>query len=288
MADVQTSSTRTIQQATEMRAMVVAGQRDGESVGFVPTMGALHAGHLSLVDAALAECDRTVVSIFVNPTQFGPGEDLQRYPRLLQEDLELLSDRGCWLAFAPNEAEVYKAGHETYVEVGSVAKQWEGSARPTHFRGVATIVLKLLHIVPADVVYFGQKDYQQTLVVERMIEDLNLPTKIRVCPIVREADGLAMSSRNQLLSAAERKQAGALWQSLKLAEELHNAGETDSGRIRAAMQQMISAAEDVELDYIGFFAQGSLREVPTVRGPTVVAVAAKVGTTRLIDNHTLS
>ena len=188
-------------------------------------MGALHEGHLSLVRAAKAECDYTVVSIFVNPSQFGPNEDFAKYPRTLDADLALLAGCGADLVFAPGNEEVYRAGHATWVEVGSVAEPLEGVFRPGHFRGVATVVLKLLNMVQPDAAYFGQKDYQQALVIRRMVADLDVPVAIRVCPIVREPDGLAMSSRNRYLSPAARRRALVLWKSLQLAGKLVAEGE---------------------------------------------------------------
>jgi pantoate--beta-alanine ligase len=233
-----TTQPRIVTTIDEVRRAVRNAQAAGETIGFVPTMGALHAGHLSLVDASEAECDRTVVSIFVNPTQFGPNEDQDRYPRTLERDCQLLADHGCWLVFAPTAKEVYPAGFETYVEVGSVAEPLEGAIRPGHFRGVATVVLKLFQMVPADRAYFGRKDYQQSLVVKRMIADFNLPIQLIVCPTVREADGLAMSSRNAYLNAEERQQATALWRSLQLAESLAKDGEKDVAKITAAMHDV--------------------------------------------------
>ncbi len=279
-----TSTTHLITDAAEVRATVIEAQRAGETIGLVPTMGALHAGHLSLVDASLAECDRTIVSIFVNPTQFGPQEDLQNYPTSPEQDFAMLKQRGCWLVFSPSREEVYRANHETFIDVGSVARLWEGKSRPDHFRGVATVVLKLLQMVPADRAYFGQKDYQQTLVVRQMMADLNVPTEIRVCPIVREPDGLAMSSRNAYLSSAQRRQATGLWKSLQLAANLHADGETDANKIRQAMKTLIDDQGGIELEYIAFLAQNTVCEVDRMEGPTVVAIAARVGKTRLIDN----
>ncbi|MCH7753180.1 MAG: pantoate--beta-alanine ligase [Planctomycetes bacterium] len=275
---------KVISSAAEIQAAVLAAKCAGASVGFVPTMGALHEGHLSLVDASLAECDRTVVSIFVNPTQFTPGEDLEKYPRPLEQDLEMLEQRGAWLAFVPTVDEMYPPGFESYVEVGSVAQPWEGAARPTHFRGVATVVLKLLQMVPADRAYLGRKDYQQTLVVRRLIEDFDLPIALRVCPIVREADGLAMSSRNAYLDLTERERAAAIWQALLLAEQRHAAGETSVAAIRNEMKEHL-AAVGIDVEYIAFLADNTVQEVSTIAGPTVVAIAARVGRARLIDNH---
>ncbi len=282
---LKTKSIKVINSAADIHAAVLAAKCAGASVGFVPTMGAFHEGHLSLVDASLAECDRTVVSIFVNPTQFTPGEDLEKYPRPLEQDLEMLEQRGAWLAFVPTVDEMYPPGFESYVEVGSVAQPWEGAARPTHFRGVATVVLKLLQMVPADRAYFGRKDYQQTLVVRRLIEDFDLPIALRVCPIVREADGLAMSSRNAYLDLTERERAAALWQALLLAERRRAAGETSVAAIRNEMNEHLAAVGIDDVEYIAFLADNTVQEVSTIASPTVVAIAARVGRARLIDNH---
>jgi pantoate--beta-alanine ligase len=283
---VKTEAIPVVTSAAEIHAAVLAAKSSGDSVGFVPTMGALHEGHLSLVDAALAECDRTVVSIFVNPIQFASGEDLEKYPRPLYQDLRLLEERGAWLAFVPTVGEMYPPGFESFVEVGSVAAPWEGVSRPGHFRGVATVVLKLFQMVPADRAYFGRKDYQQSLVVRQLIKDFNLPIDLRVCPTVREPDGLAMSSRNAYLSPAERERAVEIWQALVLAEKRLTAGETTVAPIRDAMQAQLAAA-GVQAEYIAFLADGTVREVSTMAGPTVVAIAARIGRTRLIDNHSI-
>jgi pantoate--beta-alanine ligase len=286
MAELETKM-RIVTTVNEVRQAVIAAQRAGDTVGFVPTMGALHAGHLSLVDASQALCDRTVASIFVNPTQFGPGEDQNRYPRTLAKDCELLAQHGCWLVFAPQAEEVYPPGHETFVEVGSVAQPLEGKIRPGHFRGVATVVLKLFQMVPADWAFFGRKDYQQSLVVERMIADFDLPIQLVICPTVREGDGLAMSSRNAYLNPAERQQAATLWKSLQLAESLHKQGERDVAKISDQLRACLTAAGITQVDYIAFLTPGTVEPVTTIMGPTVVALAARVGQARLIDNHTI-
>lgn len=278
---------RTVSSISEIRNAVREAQQAGETVGFVPTMGALHEGHLSLVDASRVDCDHTVVSIFVNPTQFGPNEDQDRYPRRLVEDCELLAARGCSLVFAPQRSEIYRPDHETYVEVGSIAEPLEGAIRPGHFRGVATIVLKLLQMVPADRAYFGRKDYQQSLVVKQMVSDFNLPVELIVRPTVRETNGLAMSSRNAYLTLAERSQATALWRSLQLAESLTRTGERDVTTIERQMRDLLTNAGISQVDYIAFLADGTVKPVSSITGPTVVAIAARVGQARLIDNHTI-
>ena len=267
-----------------MRASVRGLQRGGETVGFVPTMGALHEGHLSLIEAAAAECDRVAASIFVNPTQFGPNEDFTKYPRPLERDLDLLRERGCDLAFVPEAAEMYPTGYGTSIDVGRVAVPWEGAARPGHFAGVATVVLKLFQCVPADRAYFGRKDYQQTLVVKRMAADLNLPIDVRVCPIVRDADGLALSSRNVYLSPDERRRALLLSQSLRLAEELVSRGQREAIVIRDRMLAHLNSAGGVNVEYVAIVRDETVDEVATIDGPVTIAVAARVGTTRLIDN----
>ena len=267
----------------ELRSALAAVRSKGKSIGLVPTMGALHEGHLSLVDASRAECDVTVVTIFVNPTQFGPSEDLEKYPRRLDEDLDLLGRRGVDFVFAPNRDEMYRPDHETYVVPGEVAKDFEGAIRPVHFRGVATIVLKLFNLVGADVAFFGQKDYQQTLVVRQMVADLDVPIQIRVCPIVRESDQLAMSSRNAYLSAAEREQALSLSSSLRKAEEMFRSGQRDAEIIAAAVREIMEEA-GAEVEYIALVKSGSVNPVSQVSGGTIVLIAARVGKTRLLDN----
>ena len=245
---------------------------------------ALHEGHLSLVRAAKGECDFAVVSIFVNPIQFGPNEDLSKYPRTLDADLALLAGCGTDLVFAPSADEVYRAGHATWVEVGSVAEPLEGAFRPGHFRGVATVVLKLLNMVQPDAAYFGQKDYQQALVIRRMAADLDVPVAIRVCPIVREPDGLAMSSRNRYLSPAARRRALVLWKSLQLAGKLVEEGQRDAGTIATRMRELIETAEDARIDYVALVDPETLQSVETIAGRSLAALAVKIENTRLIDN----
>jgi pantoate--beta-alanine ligase len=270
--------------ADSLRLAVLETRRAGKLVGLVPTMGALHEGHLSLVDAARAECDVTIATVFVNPLQFGAGEDFRRYPRDLERDLSLLGAHGCDLVFAPSDEQMYRPDHATFVDVGHIGQVLEGEFRPTHFRGVATVVLKLFHLATADRAYFGRKDYQQTLVVRQMVQDLNVPIHIRICPIVREADGLAMSSRNAYLSADERQRATVLYCSLRLVQEMTAAGERDVETIRRAMCRQIESLSGVEIQYIAFVADGTVTPVEQITGPTTIAIAALVGNTRLIDN----
>ena len=273
-----------VERGEEIRAAVREAQISGATVGFVPTMGALHEGHLTLVDAARVECDHVVVSIFVNPTQFRAGEDFEKYPRPLDRDLALLADRGCDWAFVPEPVEVYPPGFDSFVDVGAVAEPLEGAARPGHFRGVATVVLKLFQLVPADRAYFGRKDYQQTLVVERLVADFHVPTEVRVRPIVRDADGMALSSRNAYLSPDERRRAAVLQRSLGVAVAAHASGERSAEELRRRMLAEIAAVGGVEVDYIAFLRDGTVEPTSTIDGPTTIAIAAHVGRTRLIDN----
>jgi pantoate--beta-alanine ligase len=273
-----------ISDGATLREAVLVARSAGAALGLVPTMGALHEGHLTLVDAARAECDQVVVSIFVNPSQFSPQEDFSRYPRDLDGDLALLQGRGCDIVFAPTVEEMYRPDHATTIDVGPLALTLEGEIRPTHFRGVATVVMKLFQLAPVDLAYFGQKDYQQLLVVRKMVADLNVPIEIRACPTVREPDGLAMSSRNAYLTSDERRRAVALSQSLRLAEQLAAGNEQDVAAIRAKMEDHLRRAGIVNIDYIAFVADGTVTQVTAITGATVVALAARVGKTRLIDN----
>jgi pantoate--beta-alanine ligase len=268
----------------ELRSALESPRRGGQRIGLVPTMGALHEGHLSLVRASKAECDVTVVSIYVNPSQFGPSEDLAKYPRTLQADLDQLAGCQAEVVFAPGDEEVYRPGHATWVEVGAVAEPLDGQFRPGHFRGVATIVLKLLNMAQADVAYFGQKDYQQALVIRRMVEQLDVPIEIRVCPIVREPDGLAMSSRNVYLSADARRRATVLWKSLQRAHDLVAGGERDARLIADRMQEVILTAADARIDYIALVDPETLQPVRHLGGRTLAALAVRIENTRLIDN----
>jgi pantoate--beta-alanine ligase len=269
----------------ELARRLAAVRARGKSIGLVPTMGALHAGHLSLVEASRRECDFTVVTVFVNPSQFGPNEDFARYPRTLVADLAALASLGVDLVFAPPTEEIYRPGHDTFVEVGRASAPLEGRFRPGHFRGVATVVLKLFNLVQPNAAYFGRKDYQQSLVIRRMVEDLDLPIEVRVCPTVREPDGLALSSRNAYLSADERRRALAISRSLRLAAELARQGTLDSQSILEKMRAVLAEAGGIEVDYIALVNPDTLEDVERIAGPTVAAIAAKVGKTRLIDNE---
>lgn len=272
----------------EIREFVTRARRGGRTVGLVPTMGALHAGHLSLVDAARRECDDVVVSIFVNPTQFGPNEDYQRYPRPLDDDLAACDAAGVDAIFHPDVETLYPRGFQTGVDVEELSGVLEGRFRPDHFRGVATIVLKLLNIVQPDCVYFGRKDYQQQILIRTMCRDLDLPVDIRVCPTVREPDGLALSSRNAYLSEEERRSALALSQSLKLAESLIAGGEMRLDAVRQAMKSLLENTPLVAVDYATVVDAVTLEHVAEPVPEMIALVAAKVGSTRLIDNLPIS
>ncbi len=268
-----------------MRAAVLAARAAGRRVGFVPTMGALHAGHASLVERAAAECDDVAVSIFVNPTQFGPGEDFDRYPRMLDADAALLESRGVRWIHVPEAADLYPQGSATRVVVDGPARRFEGEIRPGHFAGVATVVCRLFQSVPADVAYFGAKDWQQTVVIRRMVRDLGLPIEVTVCPTVREADGLAMSSRNAYLSVDERRRAVALHEGLSAAEELWQAG-ADVAAIERAMRTALEA-RGLMVDYAAVVAADSLEPWVAPEPVAIALVAGRLGATRLIDNRLL-
>ena len=256
-------------------------------MGLVPTMGFLHEGHMSLVKRAREDNATVAVSIFVNPSQFGPNEDYGAYPRDMDSDLSKLEGAGVELVFAPDTGEMYPDGFDTYVDVGSIAERLEGGHRPGHFRGVATVVCKLLTIVRPDRVYFGQKDAQQCLVIKRLSRDLNLGAEVIVCPTVREADGLALSSRNVNLNSEEREAARVLFKSLELAEHLYCTGIKDADALRRHMQKTIQAEPLAKIDYVSVADGDTLSELDMAVSPALVSVAVNIGKTRLIDNIVL-
>ncbi len=267
-----------------MRAACRAAKREGKRLGFVPTMGALHEGHLSLVRAAKASCDTVAASIFVNPTQFGANEDLAKYPRTFERDRELLEKEGVVLLFAPTVEEMYPPGAVTWVTVEELSGKLDGHSRPGHFRGVTTVVAKLFHIVEPDAAFFGQKDAAQVAIIRRMVRDLNLPVEIVACPIVREADGLAMSSRNAYLDPQQRKQALVLHRSLARVKQLAEQGERSAHKLVAAAKAEFRTEPSVRLDYFEIVNAENLEPVEDVSVGALAAVAAFVGTTRLLDN----
>lgn len=272
----------------DMQSAVLRLRREGRRIGLVPTMGALHEGHLSLVRAARERAEIVAATIFVNPAQFGPKEDFSKYPQTLESDLQALSAAGCDLVLLPSVDDIYPPGFSTYVEPPAVAQPLEGICRPGHFRGVATVVLKLFHLIPADFACFGQKDYQQLLVIRRMVEDLALPIEIVGCPIVREADGLAMSSRNRYLSTAEREEAHGLSRALERAGAMVAAGERSAATIVDAMHGILRESGIRRIDYVAIADPETLAEITRIDGAAIVLIAAYVGTTRLIDNRLLN
>ncbi|MBO0911216.1 MAG: pantoate--beta-alanine ligase [Acidobacteria bacterium] len=268
----------------EMRAFSGSARPEARPLGLVPTMGALHEGHLSLVRAARERCRVVAVSIFVNPTQFGPAEDFAKYPRDFEEDCALLERERADAVFAPSVDEMYPPGDMTWVTVESMSARLCGRSRPGHFRGVTTVVSKLFHIAEPDLAFFGQKDAAQVAILRRMVRDLHLPVGIEVCPIVREPDGLAMSSRNRYLDPEERKSALVLYRALSSAEALFDRGERDSARLRQAGEREFAGQTRARLDYLEIVDPSSLEPIRTISTPALIAVAAFLGSTRLIDN----
>ena len=275
------STMQVVETIVEMRR---ARKNLAEPVGFVATMGFFHEGHLSLVRKARAENPSVVVSIFVNPAQFGPSEDFKTYPRDLPRDLSLLEKENVDAVFMPPVAEMYPAGFNSWVDIEKVTDRLEGASRPGHFRGVATVVNKLFNIIQPDVAYFGQKDAQQALVVKKMVQELNMGLKIVALPTVRDPDGLAISSRNACLNSDERKAAPVLYRALCLARELWSGGEKDAGRIRKQMRELIQKEPLAVIDYVSIADPETLEEMDTVRTPALISLAVKIGKTRLIDN----
>jgi len=272
----------------DLRRLVLETRRSGRTIGFVPTMGYLHQGHLSLMQQARQENDLVIASVFVNPTQFGPNEDFDAYPRNPEQDRALMASVPVDAAFFPAVSELYPEGYATSVEVeGSLTSGLCGASRPGHFRGVATVVLKLFNLVQPDRAYFGMKDAQQVAVIRRMVRDLHVPVAVVACPIVREPDGLAMSSRNVYLSPEERKDALVLSRSLKAAAALVQEGERQAAAVIRQMQALIEAAPSARVDYISLTDAHSLEPVSTLKGTVLAALAVRIGKTRLIDNAIL-
>lgn len=272
---------------TIYEARAASRSQHAKRLGLVPTMGALHEGHLSLVRAAKAQCDAVAVSIFVNPTQFGPTEDLSKYPRQFDRDCRLLEKEGVEILFAPPVEEIYPDGAVTWVLVEGLSEKLDGRSRPGHFRGVTTIVSKLFHILEPEAAFFGQKDAAQLAVIRRMVQDLNFPVEIVACPIVREPDGLAMSSRNAYLNREERGSALVLQRSLRHAQQEFQAGERIAARLISAAKEVFAREPQVALDYFEIVDPDTLDPVERISQKTLVAVAAYIGSTRLIDNTVL-
>jgi pantoate--beta-alanine ligase len=276
-----------MQTVTTLAELRAARSRLPGPVGFVPTMGYLHAGHISLAQRAHAECASVVASIFVNPTQFGPTEDLASYPRGLPRDLALLESAGVELVWTPTPEEMYQPGFQTWVSVDALTRRLEGEARPTHFRGVTTVVAKLFNAVAPDKAYFGQKDAQQAAVIRQMVKDLNFPVEIVVCPIVREADGLAMSSRNVYLTPQERQAATVLSRSLSAAKQAYDSGERQAESLRERVRETVAGEPLARLQYISCADYDSLEELETVSAKALLSMAVYFGKTRLIDNSVI-
>ncbi len=271
----------------EMRTAAAAFRRENLTLGLVPTMGFFHEGHLSLIRRARAECERVVVSVFVNPTQFGPGEDFERYPRDLSRDQELAADAGVDIMFTPTTENMYPEGYATYVVVERLGDRLCGARRPGHFRGVATVVAKLFHLCRPTVAYFGQKDYQQAIIIKRLAADLDFDVAVEVLPTVREADGLAMSSRNAYLSSPERSQATCLYRALVRAQQLSAAGENRPAKFVDEMSAVVAAEPAARVEYAEVLDAEELVPVEEVSEGALAALAAFVGPTRLIDNTLL-
>jgi pantoate--beta-alanine ligase len=259
-------------------------KREGRKIGFVPTMGSLHEGHASLIKAARRDVDCVIVSIFVNPAQFGPREDFKKYPRNLKRDIALCEKEGVDIIFSPEVTYIYPDGYTTYVNVEKITDTLCGASRPGHFKGVSTIVAKLFNIVSPDIAYFGQKDAQQAIVIKRMTEDLNMSVKIKIMPTIREKDGLAMSSRNIYLNKEERESAGCIYKALQIAKGLFNSGERDSGKIINRIKRVVNSRDNVKIDYATIVDTKKLESMKKISGEALIAIAVKIGNTRLIDN----
>jgi pantoate--beta-alanine ligase len=268
----------------EVRSLVSNARSKGSKIGLVPTMGALHIGHISLIEAADKDCDFVAVSIFVNPTQFGPGEDFEKYPRPLEADLEICRKAHVDVVFAPEPEQMYPAKNITWVNVEKLTEPLCGRSRPGHFRGVTTVCAKLFNIVAPDAAYFGQKDAQQAIVIKRMAADLNMPLEIVICPTVREPNGLAVSSRNQYLSEQQKKDAANIYKSLQTCRRLIDDGTTETRQIIAEMQKILQQIPSGQIEYISIVDAETLESIEKIAGEVLAAVAVRIGTTRLIDN----
>ncbi len=275
---------RLVEKISDLKAIIRSNKKMGKTIGFVPTMGYLHEGHLSLVKTSVHDNDFTVMCIFVNPTQFGPNEDFEKYPRDMERDLRLAESAGVDVVFSPSVAEMYPESYKTYVEVEDITKVLCGLSRPVHFKGVTTVVNKLFNIVEPDKAYFGQKDAQQVIVIKKMVRDLNMNLEIITCPIVRESDGLAMSSRNVYLNKEERAEAVVLSKSLFEAKEMINKGEKSAEKIVEFIRGRIMLQKLADIDYVEVVSADSLERLDNLEGSILIALAVRFGKTRLIDN----
>jgi len=267
-----------------VRKLVKAACAKGKKIGFVPTMGALHIGHVSLIEAAVQQTDFVVVSIFVNPTQFGPTEDFEKYPRPFDDDLEICRKKGIAVVFAPTPEDIYPSENLTWVNVEKLTEPLCGQFRPGHFRGVTTVCAKLFNIVAPDIAFFGQKDAQQAIVIKRMVADLNMPLEIVICPTIREPDGLAVSSRNQYLTEKQRKDATLIYKSLQKCREMIEAGVTDTQEIIGQIRKILNQIPSAKIEYVSIVNAETLENLDQAAGKVLAAVAVKIGSTRLIDN----
>jgi pantoate--beta-alanine ligase len=267
-----------------IRSIVKAAHDNGKTIGFVPTMGALHIGHISLIEAALKKCDFIVVSIFVNPTQFVPGEDFEKYPRPFEADLEVCKKAGVDAVFAPSPAQMYPEENITWVKVERLTEPLCGQFRPGHFRGVTTVCTKLFNIVASDIAFFGQKDAQQAIVIKRMVADLNMPLEIVICPTVREPNGLAVSSRNKYLTEQQKKDATNIYKSLQKCRSMIESGIKDASEIISEMTKLLQQIPSIEIEYISIVDADTLQNIKSVGGKVLAAIAVRIGPARLIDN----
>ena len=267
-----------------VRALIKAARKQGKKIGFVPTMGALHIGHISLIEAANQQSDFVVVSIFVNPAQFGPGEDFEKYPRPFENDLKLCREKDVDVVFAPTQQELYGDENLTWVNVEKLTETLCGQFRPGHFRGVTTVCAKLFNIIAPDIAFFGQKDAQQAIVVKRMVADLNIPLEIVICPTVREENGLAVSSRNKYLTAQQKEDAALIFKSLQKCRGLIYSGLLDTREIIAQMRRVLSQSPSIKVEYISIVDAGTLQGLDVAAGTVLAAVAVRIGQARLIDN----
>ncbi len=271
----------------EIRSLIKKARSNGKTIGLVPTMGALHIGHISLIKAAAEKTDFVVVSIFVNPIQFGPSEDFDKYPRPFEQDLQICQDNSVNLVFAPSSDEMYGRENLTWVDVDKLTEPLCGRSRPDHFRGVTTVCAKLFNIVLPDIAFFGQKDAQQAIVIERMVADLNMPLDIIVCPTVREEDGLAVSSRNKYLNESERKDAPLIYEALQKAQSMVASGTKETQQILDEMRKILNRSKLIEPEYVEIVDTETLQPTGTAEGKLLIAIAAKLGSARLIDNITV-
>ena len=267
-----------------VRSLVKTARSGGKIIGLVPTMGALHVGHISLIEASVKECDFVVVSIFVNPTQFGPGEDFEKYPRPIEADLKICRETDVDVVFNPTPEQMYPAENITWVNVEKLTESLCGQFRPGHFRGVTTVCTKLFNIVAPDIAYFGQKDAQQAIVIKRMVVDLNMPLEIVICPTVREPNGLAVSSRNKYLTEQQKKDAANIYKSLQKCRQMIDAGITETTEIITEMRKTLQQVPSIEIEYISIVDAGTLQNIDQIAGKVLAAVAVKIGPARLIDN----